>query len=514
MARIPILQGPGQIQTGNQTFKTPNLPAVTNEAIGQGLAKVGAVAFDIAEKAKRAEDLTNLTNASIAMQKAQLDFSTFQQSPEGQDETKWMNKWNEIQDGLKTQFDQMKLSSDARMRLQDRLTDWSTRGTIMVQADAYKQTGKRTVMAVQNAIDIGKQTNNWSSADTALQDVEKLPLPQEFKDRFNIDVNTAKKETSEKKEYDDLLLMAKPGPFSDPSSAASLAWQKAENGKLTPLLASNIQQEANQTIAVNRRDAIMFYKQKMENGGKVTAEELINDWRLGDMDKESIALLQDGKKNNMVEFEKAITEVMNFDRNLFADEKTAVTAIANLEANLESRFDGALLSNLKSELDKRTKGLSPEDAERDTGPALKFLDEEVEKGGLGPVNKPVLKDGKPVMREAKKVGFTEKPGLLWGTTQKDVVENEGKPVPVTEPDPVAREQAAAIQREIRTTLNNEVKTGTLKTSKQIFARAIDLYKMKGGKFSPVNEGSVGAGTLLPALSNTEELDQILKQNGN
>jgi hypothetical protein len=38
--------------------------------------------------------------------------------------------------------------------------------------------------------------------------------------------------------------------------------------------------------------------------------------------------------------------------------------------------------------------------------------------------------------------------------------------------------------------------------------------MKGGKFSPVNEGSVGAGTLLPALSNTEELDQILKQNGN
>ena len=514
MARIPILRDPGQLQTGNLTLRTPELPAVTNQAIAKGLGDVASVAMDISEKAKRAQDVTNLTEASIAMQNAQLEFANFQASAEGQDESKWMEKWNEIQNNLKTRFSQMKLTPDARLQLQDRVTNWSTRGTIMVQADAIKQTGRRTAQAFDNALTIAKQKGDFSIADQAYSDIEKLPLPQVEKDRFKIALDITKSEVAEKREYDDLLLMAKPGPTSDPKMAVELAWQKADAGVISKLQASTIAEEAKQTEAVNRRDAIMFYKQKMETGGKVSAEELMSDWRLGDMDREAIAQMQDGQKNNPVEFEQALTAVMSFDRSQYPDDRTAVTELTNLEAGLEARFDGAYLSNLKSELEKRSGGLSPEDAEKDIGPALKFLEQEIENGALGPVTKPVLKDGKPVMREAKEIGFVEKKGWFGLTSTQPVKENAGENVPLTEPDPVAREAAAAVQREIRTTLNNDVKSGKLKTQGEIYARAIDLFKMKGGKPAPVNEQTTGPNPLLPGFNQPrQDLDQLLRDNG-
>ena len=512
MARIPILQGPGQIQTGNQTLRVPELQAVNNQGIAQGLAKVGQVAFDISERAKRAQDVTNLTNASMAMQNAQLEFAKFQQ--ENPDESAWMGKWDELQTKLKTDFDKMPLTPDARLQLQDRVTNWSTRGTIMVQAEAFKQTGKRTAQAFDNAVAVGKQSGDFSVADTAVKDIDALPLPKEQKDAFRINLDIAKKETLEKKEYESLMSMALPGPNSDPKMAAELAWEKSKNGTFSPLQASNIAEQAKQTEAVNRRDAIMFYKQKMETGGKITADELMNDWRLGDMDRTALAQLQDGQKNSPVEFEQALTTVMNFDRSQYPDDKQAVTELANLEANLEARFDGAYLSNLKTELDKRSGGLSPEEAEKDIGPALKFLDQEIENGALGPVTRPVLKDGKPVMREPKEIGFVESKGWFGLSSTKKVKENAGENVPITEPDPVAREAAAAVQREIRTTLNNEVKSGKLKTQGEIYARAIDLFKMKGGKSAPVNEQSTGPNPLLPGLIQPrKELDQLLRDNG-
>ena len=137
MARIPILNSPAQINTGNQTLQTPQLPAVTNASIGKALGDVANVAFDISEKAKRANDVTKLTEASLAMNQAQVDFATFQQ--ENPDESKWLPKWQELQNGIKGRFDQEALSPDARLQFADRFSNWATRGTIMVQSNAFKQ---------------------------------------------------------------------------------------------------------------------------------------------------------------------------------------------------------------------------------------------------------------------------------------------------------------------------------------------------------------------------------------
>ena len=141
MARIPILNSPAQLNTGNQTVRTPNLPAVTNASIGKAVGDVSNVMMDISEKAKRANDVTKLTEASLAMNQAQVDFATFQQ--ENPDESKWLPKWQELQDSIKSRFDQEELTPDARLQLSDRFSSWGTRGTIMVQANAFKQTGAR-----------------------------------------------------------------------------------------------------------------------------------------------------------------------------------------------------------------------------------------------------------------------------------------------------------------------------------------------------------------------------------
>jgi GH24 family phage-related lysozyme (muramidase) len=159
MARIPILKDPGQLNTGNQTQQTPNLPAVTNASLGKALGNIGEMAMDISEKAKRADDVTKLTEASMAMNKAQQEFATFQQSPEGQDEKQWLPKWQEMQTKLQQDFNATKLTPEARLQLNDRFSDWGMRGTIGVQAQAYKQTGQRMddigQMAKQRAIETG-----------------------------------------------------------------------------------------------------------------------------------------------------------------------------------------------------------------------------------------------------------------------------------------------------------------------------------------------------------------------
>lgn len=513
MANIPILQGPAQLQTGNQTIRTAQTVAVTNAAVGQGLKNVGATLFDISEKAKRVNDVTNLTNASMEMQKAQMEFADFQlKNP---NEADWLPQWQTINNRLKSDFEKMKLTPDARAQLQERLTSWSTRGTIQVQAEAFKQTGRRAMQAFDNALAVGKQTGDFSVAESTAQDIDALPLPKEQKDSFRITLDAAKQETAKKREYDDLLAMASPGPESDPKMAEELAWTKAKQGVITKLQAVNIAEQAKQTTAVNRRDAVIFYKQKMETGNKFSADDLMNDWRLTDMDRTALAQLQDGQKNNPAEFEKALTAVMSFDRSQYADDKQAITELATLEAGLEARFDGAYLENLRKELDKRSGGLSPEDAEKDIGPAMKLLDQEIENGALGPVQKPVMKDGKPVMRKPKEIGFVETPGWFgFGTSTKKVEENQGENVPLMEPDPVAREAAAAVQREIRTMISNEVKSGKLKTQGEIYARAIDLFKMKGGKIAPVNEQSTGPNMILPGINQPRtDLNQLLRDNG-
>lgn len=548
MARIPILNDPGQINTGNQTIRTPDLPAVTNASIGKAIGDVGNVAFDISEKAKRANDVTKLTEASLAMNKAQADFATWQQSPEGQDEKNWLPKWQSLQNDIKSTFDKEALTPDARLRFTDRFSEWVDRGTIRVQASAIKQTGQRMEAIGQLALDQAIETNDSTiyknhlknevdaglklpqvaalqekQLDNTLRQkriadlnaqvpiltqavkngdksaIEKLALINDelvdigakSVEEAGLYNNTIIKGAKSQQEVQDLLVIAN----DNPDTAAELAVEKEKQGVITGQDRVNIEREAYQSKAFKRRDAVNRYKERLALHDIPSAEELNQDTTLTNFDRASIAAMATGSVNDPAEFESALAAAMSFDPGKYTDPREAVTAATQMEASFEARFDGPYLDNLRAELTKRRDrdALAPT-SETDIGPAMQQLDDSIKQGGLFPLERPIMQDGKPVMQDPKKIGFVMKPGWMWGETKTDIKENEGKPVPLTEPDKVAIEKAAAVQREIRRTLESEVKAGKLKDQSEISARMYELSTMKGIKIKPVKPNS-----MLPAL---------------
>jgi hypothetical protein len=564
MARIPILRDPGQLQTGNQTLQTANLPAVTNASIGKALGDVANVAMDIQQKARRANDVTNLTTASLRMNEAQMEFAEFQRK--NPDESKWLDEWKSIETKLQSEIGNMPLTPDARAQLTNRFSTWSTNGTINVQAQAFKQAGVRMdavgQMARQQAIDSGDVSIYESHINTAVESGLELPqvgrmkvedvsraakqkriadlnaqiplLAQAVKDGDKsaierlAEINDEKfalGETSEQEsslynkvvingakaqqEVQDLMVLAN----DNPDVAAELAVEKERQGKITGQDRVNIEREAYQSKAFKRRDAVNKYKERLALHDIPSAEELQQDTSLTDFDRASIAALATGSVNDPAEFESALTAAMSFDPVKYVDPREAITAATQMEASFEARFDGPYLDNLRAELAKRRdRDPALPTAETDIGPAMQQLEDSIKQGGLFPLERPVLQDGKPVMQDPKKIGFVTKPGWLWGESQTDVKENEGKPVPLTEPDKVAIEKAAAIQREIRRTIESEVKAGKLKDQSEITARMFDLATMKGIKVKPAKPNP-----LMPAMesekTDLEAFNETLKKYG-
>jgi len=238
MARIPILQEPGQLNTGNQTIRTPDLPAVTNASMGKALGNLGNVMFDIAEKAKRANDVTKLTEASLAMNKAQMDFATFQQSPEGQDEKQWLPKWQSLQNDIKAQFDQAELTPEARMQFTDNLSNWATRGTINVQAQAFKQAGVRMDAVVELAKQDSVATGNLEPAKQAIQNKVKagFQTPEGAALEFKVLENQSKAKQSQdlRQEESELMRLGNEGNLNAWVELEQNYNKQKELGALTP----------------------------------------------------------------------------------------------------------------------------------------------------------------------------------------------------------------------------------------------------------------------------------------
>ena len=180
MARIPLAQGPQQLNTGNQTVRTAQLE-VAPSGLAQGLQAAGDVGLRVVEMARRADDVKNLTQAGIEMQQAQVEFAKWQQSPEGMDESQWLPKWEETIGKVQTRIGEMPLTPDARAQLTGRFSSWSTQGTITVNAEAFRQKGRNAVQTVQNAIRQGEITGDFTPAYQGVADLEGsglLPKPE------------------------------------------------------------------------------------------------------------------------------------------------------------------------------------------------------------------------------------------------------------------------------------------------------------------------------------------------
>lgn len=189
MARIPILQSPTPQATGNATIQTPNLPAATNAAIGEGLMNLGQAGMKMIEMKKKADDITNVTAATLSMDKAHKDFITYQQSPEGMnDDANWGKKWAEISAKVGDDVKTMALTPEARLHLESKVSNWSTNGSIRVQADVFKQSENR----VLSAIDSAKSARQWDAGRSAITAAKSI-LPSWQIDRLSNDINESER---------------------------------------------------------------------------------------------------------------------------------------------------------------------------------------------------------------------------------------------------------------------------------------------------------------------------------
>ena len=185
---------------------------------------------------------------------------------------------------------------------------------------------------------------------------------------------------------------------------------------------------------------------------------------------------------------------------------------------------------MKQRLVDRRKAASGEGPDRDgvgiTGPAIAEAHAAaIEGGAFGDVTSPVLKDGLPVYREPQKkaIGTITEPNAtkklfgidsLWpdGPKTTEVFENDGKPVPLTEVDPVKKAEAERKFQLAKEQLEREAKMPQNKgwTTEDARLRMLQIMGSMGAKITapPVQRGpgalpmtgalpSSGAGELGP-----------------
>lgn len=230
MARIPILNDPGQVRTGSQLLRPPELKAVTNEAVGQAIGRAGQVLEGVAEKAKRAKDVTILTDANIAMSQAQVEFAKYQQ--DNPDESTWVEKWGEITEQIKSTTDQQAMTPEARAQLSNRFTSWSTTGTINAQAAAYRQTGNNARLSVDTAVKNGQMTGDYGPAYQAVDSLVANNLATKDEgDNMRVGVEANQKQY-QRSEYDTRMQQAY--EKYDGATAMMLADKAHAEGLLSP----------------------------------------------------------------------------------------------------------------------------------------------------------------------------------------------------------------------------------------------------------------------------------------
>ena len=533
-------------EAGKLPLMDPQAMAAPFEAmgsVGRAVQQAGNVLGALAIKRQEAEATFQAAEFEKRMNMELADFEKWKagkSNAPGEWEPEWQKRLGKLRHEYGTD---QKLNRLAREEIGLRLTRWEGQSMAGVARDATKHTfdlAKSSLVAahdsalaagnfeqaeeivqtgeaggyfyphVSSAMRLEARQNQIQAAkinadtailqgnlDAARQAIEAAPLPEAEKKH---ELASIEFRHGQKQEYDALKALS----FENPEMAWELAAEKEKAGKLTPLLRIDLQQQAKFNRASMVREAVADYKGRLELGEKIEAETLDNDPRLNDEARQAVARMADGLTNLPRDYERSLVKAMAYDPAAFDSELQAITAATELEAAFEASFDGARLQSLKAELAKRRRGAGIETAATDIGPALKLLDESIAAGGLedvvGPLERRKIdpETGLPMMRDAREQQLetpTTKPASwFWpwvrvpATKVEKVTENDGKPVPLTEADPVATEKAAAIQREIRRVIEAEVKAGRLKSQEEIAARALDLFTAKGGKMRPTMSG--------------------------
>lgn len=560
-----VASAAGQLANASRMPNLPDELANGYKALGPAGAAImgaGGVLGALAIKRKEAESIAQVAEAEAQVDAEEADFESWKmQNP---DPATWEGEWQTRLTKIQGMAADEKLNNGAREKLGLLMTRYSGKSSVRVARDASTMTFQRAASATAGSIAASVEKGDFETARAKLNEgVSGGYFYGEKEQKYNSAINEAERQTLQK-QAENLLMMGQVEEAKSVFKSPLFSETDRTNEvlKIDKTVVKGNQQGEFIQLADKAPDEALakiedpasfhliepaervrlkdFAERKLDEYGRQEADaaevaimdlppEKIKDAAVDNLgvsfkyaSPEQKAIIRNklavkqGKAaiNDRATFERAWTEVSNYDPSTDPKGFKAVY----MEQNYDALFTESMRDELKGIMDKKRKKEpnAPTEA-TDLGPAMALIQESALSGGLIPIERPVMVDGKQVFDEPKKSGFVQTPGLIWGTNKKQIKENDGNPVPQTETDKVALARVSAVQGAIRKTLQSEVESGKLTDQDSILARSIELWKQKGGKIAPT--APTGPNPLLPSLgdmpqpSESADLNALLKKYG-
>ena len=496
-------------------------------AIGGALMQTGSVVGALAKKRQDAFDDRIIQEAHADMRVESERLSGFYDTtPET---GKWMPETQRGLESVMKKYQGIKgLSSDAQQRLALMGDTWGKTTLIHAQTGAAKAEFRRAASSYDANINASLEARNYDEAQRLAKESEErgYSLPHQTQRVFSVADNQKREDSLNQliahNAREARALFAQDGTLSEYklTDAERLEWLR----------------RAESAAAFNERLALQQINNGMARREVLESKDLA-PWldKLEDSTVEELVRVLDKrgraeKVNDPLNFERAVASI---DAMTPTDDAKGLLAQARAQREIEYYFTGPELETLKERLAKKLKP-SGVDAPNVTGPAMALVHEWVEAGAAGAVNKPVMKDGRPVMSEPRKVGTVTRTGdtflgLDW-LNPDNTEDVKAPPQPVMERDEIAAARAADGAKTLRERLEAEVKAGRIKTqddaadfaAREAVRMGWTLPKAPVRDGSPVSSdltlpqapGDMSRGTpLLPTPDDLKKARAILKSNG-
>lgn len=394
MAQIPIIESSKVIQAAvPAALMDPNAAAAPYRALagfGQNIQQVAGVVQDFAVKKQRAADGAGRASVQVALNKAKSDFEEYRLT--NKDSGMWLNKANELMNGVKGQLSQDKtISSEARTQIQEYLDVESGKFLNQVDFDGKQEGIKQSVTRYKTAIEQSIDNGDRANIANLYGEMEGLGL---------IDKATAEVEMKKALRHSDLAEFNKRVVSEDMASLNDLK-ADLDDGILSKM------------DEVDRRRASVMLREQMNRVRVTTANDLSMEledngpspaWREKMETAKNTGALQASSYrmlNKRADKEETLMDVSSLSRDINASLEVVMRSHGSTLEKEEALFDiGPMISalpegpNKKMLEEKYERILKPQSGTYDAG--KEYLDNMYRIGAFGPatLGEPPKKRGK------------------------------------------------------------------------------------------------------------------------
>jgi len=540
--------------------------------VGEAVQGIGGMFGRLASEQADIVNRRKVAEAEIALAQSSNDLAV--SLAETDDETQWTDITGKHIEGVrKTLLDDAKLSPVARAEIERRVGLWGTRMQGEAQLNSFDRSRKKAVDTMQAGYMMAMDARDWRKADEFISEMlrpglisqtegarMKLGIRSEQKKTIDVQADTLitqGRADAAKRLYDGAGDLFNPDELANRMAkvefGAMRVQQLGEIGELDltdpakglQMLADgawpNVTGEDRAKAAVQLRKTKEYFAADEVDQAK-NALALLPADKLDGATIESLGVdLKNAEPFHRLVIQTLLDDRRQKDPKLLAQRQDSLFNELYAQAGAwrpdsdpmreelaAARFDimaDTLPPEMKQRLVDRRKAASGEGPDRDgvgiTGPAIAEAHAAaIEGGAFGDLTMPVLsKDGLPLFRDPKEVGKTAKQtqtllgvDWLWPDYKKTVKENDGKPVPLTEVDPVKKAEAERKFQLAKEQLEREAKMPQNKdwTTEDARLRMLQIMGSMGAKITapPVQRGpgalpmtgalpSSGAGELGP-----------------